>query len=221
MTIQEIINTPWEEKSKWDTKQVSRAARTLSLAANKRLSILEKHEKTKDIAVSGLYDHGRRIEKFGAGRKSKDMTNRQFRTKALREVARAERFLKRSDTTYTHAHEMLNNTKDYFHLHKEYSDEELFDLTQKGYSVFNKIIEIEPTLIYEDYGSDGIFKEIGNYMEDNPNADEEEILQELLKKLDIKYEEMQRERTYQAEHDFNPDDIFNMSDEDILRSFLH
>ena len=217
MTIQEIMNTPWEERMKWDAKQVSHATRTLSLAANKRLSILEKHEKWKDIAVSGLYDHGQRVTKFGAGRKRKDETNKQFRNRAMAELKRAESFLKRKDTTYTKANEMLHDTANYFKIDSSnLSDEQLFDLTQKSYDVFNKLVETDPNFIFELYKYDNLMNDIGQYFEENPDASPEDALKIFNDQLEQNYIDMQNGIDSSTNGIFDHSDMWDMLSEEEI-----
>lgn len=215
MRIDDIINTPWEELSTWNTAQIARATSTLSLAANKRRDRLLKHEKAQDIAITGLYDRGKRVERFGAGRKKKTETKGAYRNRALKELKRARKYLTRRDTTYTAAHDLLRDTGNYFGLDSDKTDEELFNLTQRGFHVFNKMMELDPAFINDYYKYENVLSDIGNYIVENPDISEDDLLEKMQDKLDSAYENLQEE---QYEGDFF-DDVLDMSDDDLINAF--
>lgn len=112
MTVDEIINIGDDELSKWSRRDLSRALRTVALAANKRISRLEKHaiktvneqgdvkytEKSQlGIDFEALYyTEGKR---FGVG-KSHD------RNEIYKEFARVRNFLNAPSTTIKGAVEL-------------------------------------------------------------------------------------------------------------------
>ena len=115
MTVDEIINLGNDVLNRFDTRDLSRALRTVSLAANKRLNRLMKHavkevnemgdvtftEKgTKGIDFEALYsnlDDSGNIRKFGVGRGKVD------RDTVYKEFARVRRFMKAGSTTISGA----------------------------------------------------------------------------------------------------------------------
>ena len=111
MTVDEIINLGDDVLRTFDTRDLSRALRTVSLAANKRINRLLKHaiveydemgdvtytEKgNKGIDFEALYsntDKTGKLKKFGVGRGKVD------RDTIYKEFARVRRFMKAGSTT--------------------------------------------------------------------------------------------------------------------------
>lgn len=115
MTVDEIIGLGNDVLNKFDTRDLSRALRTVSLAANKRLNRLMKHavkevnemgdvtftEKGhKGIDFEALYanlDDSGNIKKFGVGKGKVD------RDTIYKEFARVRRFMNAGSTTISGA----------------------------------------------------------------------------------------------------------------------
>lgn len=114
MTVEQILNLPFQELNKFDEHEMSRALRTVALAANKRISKLKKYTvqtaegryepsgAKKQIATDALNwvtQDGKLLGKFGV----KSATDRNDMYKQL---GRARQFMNMKSSTVTGAVEL-------------------------------------------------------------------------------------------------------------------
>lgn len=213
MTVNEILNLDYQQLHSLNERDVSRALRTVALAANKRLNRLQKQaRKTKqgyvpkksaahNIAVDALNavtNDGKNKVKFGV----KQAKNRNEMLKQISEIrkfmnmktstvkgavsVRKEREKRLFGKTREQAGRGLS-VKEKARIAKEYSS-----FAAQAYSAFRKFLEHEglPNTPYQNFaGSDVILNLIGNTIE--TGEDEETAIQRAIEAHTAEYEKEQ------------------------------
>lgn len=213
MTVNEILNLDYQQLHSLNERDVSRALRTVALAANKRLNRLQKQaRKTKqgyvpkksaahNIAVDALNavtNDGKNKVKFGV----KQTKNRNEMLKQISEIrkfmnmktstikgavsVRKEREKRLFGKTREQAGRGLS-VKEKARIAKEYSS-----FAAQAYSAFRKFLEHEglPNTPYQNFaGSDVILNLIGNTIE--TGEDEETAIQRAIEAHTAEYEKEQ------------------------------
>lgn len=215
MTVNEILNLDYQQLHSLNERDVSRALRTVALAANKRLTRLQKQaKKTKEgyvpkksaahnIAVDALNavtNDGKNKVKFGV----KQAKNRNEMLKQINEIrkfmnmktstvkgavsVRKEREKRLFGKTREQAGKGLS-VREKARIAKEYSS-----FAASAYSAFRKFLEHEglPNSPYQNFaGSDTILNLIGNTIESGGN--EESAIQKAIEAHTSEYERQQDE----------------------------
>lgn len=195
MTVNEILNLDYETLHSFDKRDISRALRTVSLAANKRINrLLKQSRKTKEgyvpkktasknIAVDALNavtNDGTKKAKFG-------VKSAKTRNEMIQQINDIRKFMNMKTSTVTGAVKVRQErekrlfgktreqagkgltVKEKAKLAKEYSA-----AASSAYSVYRKFLEHEgiPNSPYQNFaGSDTILNLIGNAMA-NGESDE-------------------------------------------------
>lgn len=195
MTVSEILNLDYAELSKLDKRDISRALRTLSLAANKRIARLKKYAKKtatgyvpspskgKSIDVSALNwvtSDGKKITKFGV-KKAKT------RNEMLKQISRIRQFFNMQTSTISGSVKLRQKReKNLFGQTREQAAKNIkgikakqafYNKFQKLYndvwSAYHKFRELEgqnPHAYYQ--GSDMVISLIYNQLQSNKSIDE-------------------------------------------------
>lgn len=215
MTVNEILNLDYQTLHSLNERDISRALRTVSLAANKRITRLTKQaRKTKEgyipkksakynIAVDALNavtEDGKKKVKFGV----KQAANRNEMIKQINEI---RKFMNMKTSTVTGAVKVRKerekrlfgktreqagkglSVKQKAQLAKEYTS-----FAASAYSTFRKFLEYEgiPNSPYQNFaGSDTILNLIGSKIESG--GDEAQALSDAISAYQGEYQAQQDE----------------------------
>ena len=224
MTVNEILNLSNEQISKLNERDVSRALRTVSLAANKRVQrLMQQARKTKDgyvpkksakrnIAVDALNavtNDGKTKVKFG-------VKSAPTRNKMIEQIGEIRRFMNMQTSTVSGAVKVRKERekrlfgktaeqagrgktkKEKKEIEKKFSQK-----VSDAYALFRKYLEYEglPNSPYMKFaGSDSILNLIGKKIINGDS--EEETLQAAINEAESQYIKEQEERTEATGGDF-------------------
>ena len=226
MTVNDILNIPPDVLSKLNKRDISRALRTVSLAANKRIERLKRQSKKtregykpkttgRNIATDALNwvtDDGHKRTKFGVKKSS-------TRNEMIAQLTKAKKFMSMKSSTVTGAVNVRKERERRL-FGKTREQAARSQKTKKGkdiiaqmfeqkmsdaWSYYRKFLEIQgrdPHSYYE--GSETIIDLVGNKV--LSGADEGEVLNAALEKVREMYD------TQQAEYNdiFNDDDFWEL-----------
>ena len=195
MTVNEILNLDYETLHSYDSRDISRALRTVSLAANKRINrLLTQTKKTKEgyvpkksasynIAVDALNavtDDGKKKAKFG-------VKSAKSRNEMIKQINEIRKFMNMKTSTVSGAVKVRKEReKRLFGKTREQAGKgltvkEKAELAKvynaaasNAYSVFRKFLEHEgiPNSPYQNFaGSETILNLIGNAMANGESDD--------------------------------------------------
>ena len=215
MTVNEILNLTPDVISKMNTRDISRALRTVSLAANKRINrLLKQTKKTKDgyvlkksakhniavDALNALTSDGTKKPKFG-------VKQAKTRNEMIEQLGEARRFMQMRTSTLKGAKEVRKEREK--RLFGKTTEQAIRGKTKKqqkeikstfaekiseAYARYRKFLEAEgiPNSPYSKFaGSESILNLIGSKTING--EDEENTLQAAMEKFDKNYEEQQAE----------------------------
>ena len=224
MTVNEILNLSNEQISKLNERDVSRALRTVSLAANKRIQrLMQQARKTKDgyvpkksakrnIAVDALNavtNDGKTKVKFG-------VKSAPTRNKMIEQIGEIRRFMNMQTSTVSGAVKVRKERekrlfgktaeqagrgktkKEKKEIEKKFSQK-----VSEAYALFRKYLEYEglPNSPYMKFaGSDSILNLIGKKIINGDS--EEETLQAAINEAESQYIKEQEEWTEATGGDF-------------------
>lgn len=224
MTVNEILNLSNEQISKLNERDVSRALRTVSLAANKRIQrLMQQARKTKDgyvpkksakrnIAVDALNavtNDGKTKVKFG-------VKSAPTRNKMIEQIGEIRRFMNMQTSTVSGAVKVRKERekrlfgktaeqagrgktkKEKKEIEKKFSQK-----VSEAYALFRKYLEYEglPNSPYMKFaGSDTILNLIGKKIINGDS--EEETLQAAINEAEAQYIKEQEEWTEATGGDF-------------------
>ena len=224
MTVNEILNLSNEQISKLNERDVSRALRTVSLAANKRIQrLMQQARKTKDgyvpkksakrnIAVDALNavtNDGKTKVKFG-------VKSAPTRNKMIEQIGEIRRFMNMQTSTVSGAVKVRKERekrlfgktaeqagrgktkKEKKEIKKKFSQK-----VSEAYALFRKFLEYEglPNSPYMKFaGSDSILNLIGKKIINGDS--EEETLQAAINEAEAQYIKEQEEWTEATGGDF-------------------
>ena len=224
MTVNEILNLSNEQISKLNERDVSRALRTVSLAANKRIQrLMQQARKTKDgyvpkksakrnIAVDALNavtNDGKTKVKFG-------VKSAPTRNKMIEQIGEIRRFMNMQTSTVSGAVKVRKERekrlfgktaeqagrgktkKERKEIEKKFSQK-----VSEAYALFRKYLEYEglPNSPYMKFaGSDSILNLIGKKIINGDS--EEETLQAAINEAESQYIKEQEEWTEATGGDF-------------------
>lgn len=215
MTVNEILNLTPDVISKMNTRDISRALRTVSLAANKRINrLLKQTKKTKDgyvlkksakhniavDALNALTSDGTKKPKFG-------VKQAKTRNEMIEQLGEARRFMQMRTSTLKGAKEVRKEREK--RLFGKTTEQAIRGKTKKqqkeikstfaekiseAYARYRKFLEAEgiPNSPYSKFaGSESILNLIGGKTINGET--EEDTLQAAMEKFDKNYEEQQAE----------------------------
>lgn len=215
MTVNEILNLTPDVISKMNTRDISRALRTVSLAANKRINrLLKQTKKTKDgyvlkksakhniavDALNALTSDGAKKPKFG-------VKQAKTRNEMIEQLGEARRFMQMRTSTLKGAKEVRKEREK--RLFGKTTEQAIRGKTKKqqkeikatfaekiseAYARYRKFLEAEgiPNSPYSKFaGSESILNLIGSKTING--EDEENTLQAAMEKFDKNYEQQQAE----------------------------
>lgn len=195
MTVNEILNLDYETLHSFDTRDISRALRTVSLAANKRINrLLKQSKKTKEgyvpkksasyniatDALNAITDDGKKKVKFG-------VKSAKTRNEMIKQINDIRKFMNMKTSTVSGAVKVRKErekrlfgktreqagkgltVKQKAELAKQYSA-----AASNAYSVFRKFLEHEgiPNSPYQNFaGSETILNLIGNAVSNGESDD--------------------------------------------------
>lgn len=226
MTVNDILNIPPDVLSTLSKRDISRALRTVSLAANKRINRLKKQStKTKEgykpkatgkniatDALNWVTEDGHKRFKFGVKKSS-------TRNQMMAQLSKAKKFMSMKTSTVSGAvkvrqereRRLFGKTREQAQRSQKTKKEKniiakLFEQRMAdAWSYYRKFLEIQgrdPHGYYE--GSTTIIDLIGNKV--LSGADEGEVLNAALDKVKEMYENQQEEYN----DIFNDDDFWSM-----------
>lgn len=195
MTVDQILNLDYQTLNKLDTRELSRALRTASLAANKRLTRLRKqavYDKEKGYlpkagsgaiapyALNEVTQYGRKKFKWGV---KKTGGNRQKMLKQLKEI---RTFWNMTTSTVKGASEvrrrseerLFGKTREQAAKGKKGKQREAVyatyeDRMKNAFEAYRKFLEYNKVNKWSAYeGSEGILSLIGNIMANNGSQDD-------------------------------------------------
>lgn len=230
LTVDQILNMDPAEMAKLNKRDISRALRTVALAANKRIEKLEKYAKKtrhgyeprlntkKAIAVDALNwvtSDGVTSGKFGV-RKS------DTRNQMIAQIGRARQFMTMKSSTVTGAvnlRKMREKTlfgktreqagrgkskserkRTYKKFHESYA--QIWD----AYYKYREYRGQDPHALYDD--SDRVLTMLGQYIFNGASVDE--AVQQTIREMDKQYEEQQQEYEDLFGDDFTDFGNFNV-----------
>ena len=215
MTVNDILNMDYQTLQSLNEREVSRALRTVSLAANKRINRLLKNARktkegyvpkksaSKNIAVDALNavtNDGKKKVKFG-------VKQAKTRNEMLQQINDIRRFMNMKTSTVTGAVKVRKErerrlfgktreeagkgltVKEKAQIAKQYSS-----FASRAYAVFRRYLEYEgiPNNPYQNFGgSDQVLAIIGNTIESG--GSEEEALNAALEKSEEAYVQQNEE----------------------------
>ena len=228
LTVDQIIHLNPAELAKLDARDVSRALRTISLAANKRITRLKQYAKKtpqgyvqkgggKQIAVDALNwvtNDGHTRTKFGVKRS-------ETRNEMLKQIKIASKFMRMESSTVSGATQLrkrrekavfgktreqaarnAKTKKGKIAVFEKYA--KMYKDTWSGYRRFLELMGRDPHGTYGD--SEGNINTVANAVSDG--RDPEEIAVSMFK--DFIAEDEQLKEDYNNR--FNPDEMFEMQD---------
>lgn len=219
MTVSDILNINPRSLAHWNERELSRALRTVSLAANKRINRLKQYAKsTKEgyvakgsgakIAVDALNwatRDGKRKKPFGVGSVDKRLTGDR-REQAMRDQIRdIRRFMKMQSSTVTGASQ-LRRTREKTLFGKTAAQAgrgksaaekaainkaytAMYDKVWRYYYEYMELNSMDPHALWA--GSEQVLEMIGHGISDGRS--EEEIITEALDRMTQEYIKTQQE----------------------------
>lgn len=215
MTVNDILNMSWQELHSLDTRDMSRALRTVSLAANKRINRLMKQvKKTKDgyvpkqsakhniavDAINAVTQDGKKKIKWGVKEAS-------TRNEMIEQINDIRKFMNMKTSTISGAkavrkareQRLFGKTREQAGRGKTVREKariakKYAAAASSAYAVFRKFLEHEgiPNNPYQNFGgSDVILNLIGNKIESS--GSEEEALEAALQRHNEQYIQEQEE----------------------------
>lgn len=215
MTVNEILNMTHDELSRLNQRDVSRALRTVSLAANKRINRLLKQAKktsegyvpkktaTRNIATDALNavsNDGKKLPKFG-------VKQAKTRNQMIEQIGEIRRFMNMQSSTVRGATKVRQNrekrlfgktseqaAKGKTKKEKKAIEKKFSEKISEAYALFRKYLEHEglPNSPYMKFqGSDTILNLIGKKIINGDS--EEETLEAALNLAEEQYIQEQEE----------------------------
>ena len=229
MTVDEIMKLDYDTINSLDKRDLSRAVRTISLAANKRVKRLkENREDIAQDALNWLSDQGYGRKKFGSKNKSLNQLRHEFFTarnfmnmktsKVKGAIAvrkgREERIMGetreqavsrgRHDFVYRYQQEHGGRAPSMKDIKKEMKRlaEKYNDLNSTAWEIYRKTLEMKgwPNSPYTNYyGSDSVLELIGSRV--GTGQSDDDILEAAKDMFDKKYEEQQQKMAEEENDD--------------------
>lgn len=212
MTVEQILSMNPREMMKLDTREISRALRTVSLAANKRINRLKQYAKKsttgyvpKGVKTQIATDSLNWVTKNGKVKIPFGVKSAGTRNKMLQQISTIKQFMSMKSSTVTGATQLRKQREKKLFgktreqagrgqnkKQKQQTYNKFHEMNARVWELYYKFMELEgmdPHSVWA--GSDEILEIIGHGVAEGKS--EEDIITEALNKVKEAYEESQEE----------------------------